>query len=294
MVKVCLKDFPKGSFKKQISDGFYIEGYLKENLDIFARKIVDDQMFVFLITGSGFVRIGKSVLAQQIGYYLTDKVNELHKTKNKFDLNNIVFKGFELKDKAFALPRYSVIVLDEGDDLVEHYWSKLAKELRRFFRKAGQLNNFIVLVLPDYFELPKNYAITRSMCLINVKYVGKFDRGFYDFYNFEQKKKLYLKGKKDANYKSIPPNFSGRFTNVYTINEQEYRKKKKEDLDEQEEGEEKTTSQITRELTEKYFKNTYYYLTEKLKLKITVEQLTKPFEISRATGYNFLNNKSKF
>jgi len=37
MGKVCEKDFPMGSFKKQKSAGFYMEGYLKSNLDISPR-----------------------------------------------------------------------------------------------------------------------------------------------------------------------------------------------------------------------------------------------------------------
>ena len=270
-----------------------MEGYLKDNLDVFARKIVDDQMFVILITGSGFVRVGKSVLAQQIGKYLTSKINELHKKDNNFDLNNVVFKGKELQEIAYKLPQYSVLDLDEGDDLVEHYWSSLAKDLRRFFRKAGQLNNFVILVLPDFFELPKNYAITRSMCLINVKYMGQFDRGYFDFYSFENKKKLYLKGKKQADYKAISPNFSGRFTNVYTVDEEKYREKKRVDLEEEDEEEEKTNKQVKKETIRDLFKEVYSYLNEELKLKIKVKELVKPFGVSRASGYNFLNKLSK-
>ena len=265
MVKVCEKDFPMGSFKGQKSDGFYMEGYLKDNLDILAEKIADDQMFVILITGSGNVRVGKSVLAQQVGYYLSHKVNELHKVKTEFTLKNITFKGDELQKKAFELPRYSVLDLDEGDDLVEHYWNKLSKDLRRFFRKAGQLNQFVILVLPDFFELPKAYAITRSTCLINVRFVGKFERGYFRFYNFERKKKLYLKGKKYADYSLVNSNFNGTFTNAYTIPEQEYRSKKQKDLQDAEEKEEKTPAQIIKETKIEIFKKVYANLEVKAK-----------------------------
>lgn len=236
MAKVCEEDFPMvptRSFKGQKSPGFYMEGYLKENLDVVAEKISDDQMFVIIISGSGHVRVGKSVLAHQVGYYLTHKVAELNKLKeHKYTINNVTFKANELQDKAFAFPRYSCICLDEGDDLMEHYWKQMSKDLRRFFRKAGQLNQFIILVMPDFFELPRSFAITRSMFLLNVKFMGKFERGYFDFYNFEKKKELYLKGKKTADYRCVPPNFAGRFTNVYTIDEQEYRAMKRKDLEE--------------------------------------------------------------
>jgi len=285
MVKVCQKQFPLGSFKGQRTAGFYMEGYLKDNLDILAEKIEDDQMFVILITGSGQVRIGKSILAQQIGKYLSVQVNELHKVKTKFTMENIIFKGRELQERAFEFVKYSVLDLDEGDDLVEHYWSKLARDLRRFFRKAGQLNHFVILVLPDFFELPKSYAITRSVCLINVRYYGKFERGFFKFYNFEKKKELYIKGKKYANYNATAPNFDGRFTNVYTVPEKEYRAKKQKDLQEETEEEDKTPNEIRRETTKKWFKKV------KEKWDINVEKLAKIFEISHATAYNWLNEK---
>lgn len=267
MVKVCEKEFPLGTYKGQKTDGFYMDGILKDNLDIFAKKIADDQMFVLLITGSGFVRIGKSVDAHQVGFYLTSKVNELHKTKNTFTLNNICFKGEDLIKKSFEVPKYSVLVLDEGDDLTEHYWSKLAKDLRRFFRKCGQLNIFLILVLPDFFELPKSYAITRSMCLINVKYTGEFDRGFFDFYNFERKKQLYLKGKKQADYKCVHSNFFGEFLNVYTVDEKEYKEMKRKDLEEQEEAEEKKTK------PNKWFEQRNCLLKMLVELKVTQQKI---------------------
>jgi len=285
MVKVCEKDFPMGSYKKQKTAGLYMDGILKDNLDILAEKIVDDQMFVILITGSGFVRIGKSVLAQQVGKYLSYKVNELHKVKTDFTLKNITFKGNELQKKAIELPKYAVLDLDEGDDLVEHYWSKLARDLRRFFRKAGQLNQFVILVLPDFFELPRAYAITRSTCLINVRFVGKFDRGFFNFYNFERKKQLYLKGKKYANYKAVKPNFFGRFENVYTVPEQEYRAKKQKDLEEAEEEMVKTPNQIIKETQQDCFRKVY------ANIQIKLVKLSQIFGITLQTGYNWLNSE---
>lgn len=288
ITKVCLKEFPMGSFKGQKSAGFHMEEYLRCNLNILAEKIADDQMFVILITGSGQVRIGKSVLAQQIGKYLTWKVNELHKVKNKFDLNNITFKGSKLQEKAFQFPKYSVLDLDEGDDLIEHYWSVLAKNLRRFFRKAGQLNHFVILVLPDFFELPKTYAITRSSCLINVEFVGKFERGFFGFYNFKTKKELYLKGKKFANYKATAANFRGRFANVYTVPEKEYRKKKVKDMEEIEEEETKTPYEIEKETEKKCFKKVYSGL-KKIKKGINIRKLSSIFGFSHMKGYNLIN-----
>ena len=230
MVKVCQTQFPMGSFTVQRSAGYYIHEIFKDNLDILARAIVKDMMFTLLISGDGWVRVGKSVLAMQTGYYLTEKVNELHKINNKFTMNNIVFNSSNLIDRAFKLPKYSVIVLDEGDDLTEAHWTSLSKNLARFFRKCGQLNLFIILLIPDFFELSRPYAVTRTVCLINVYFHGEFERGNFQFFGFNSKRLLYKKGKRYGDYKAQSSDFGGSFTNFYPLDEQVYRKKKFEDL----------------------------------------------------------------
>lgn len=229
-MKVCTKDFPMGSLKGQKSDGFYMDGYIKENLDIMAERIVDDMQFVGVISGKGTVRNGKSTFAQHQGYYFNHKVNELHKLNNKFDINNIVFKADDLIEKAFSLPKYSVLILDEGDDLTAQYYSKLAIKLRRFFRKCGQLNLFFLLLIPDFFELPRSYAVTRSTYLVNVMFMGRFERGFFEFYSGEKKRELYYKGRRYGDYHCVRENFKGRFPKPYLVDEEVYRRKKEEDM----------------------------------------------------------------
>jgi len=237
MVKVCIPDYPAGSFKGQKTPGFYMDGALSENLDIYARKISDDMQFLGICSSSTFeVRTGKSTLIQQIGSYYTDRVNFHNKTKITFNEKNIVFRSEDLIKRANELPKHSILILDEGDDLTEHHSSKIARELKRFFRKSGQLNLFIMLILPNFFELPKNYAISRSNFLINVKFFGEFSRGYFEFYSFNQKKWLYIRGKKNEDWSVASPSFKGRFIGLYTIDEALYRKMKDEDLKNQDEA----------------------------------------------------------
>jgi len=230
MAKVCLDHFPKGSYPYQQSDGFWLDDNLRDNIDILADRITDDMQFVGIIGGSGTVRNGKSTLAQHIAYYYNYQVNKMHKLNNKFDVKNIVFKSNELMDLAFDLPPYSVIILDEGDDLTAQHYSHLAVKLRRFFRKCGQLNLFLILIIPDYFELPKTYAITRSTFLIDVQFKGNFQRGFFSFYSLKTKRMLYYKGKRYGDYGCVNSDFEGRFGASYLVDEKEYRKKKKQDM----------------------------------------------------------------
>lgn len=232
-----------GSFKGQKSDGFHMPEYLCENINTYAKKIANDMQFLGVISSSTFeVRTGKSTLAQQIGSRYTEKVNEFHNTNLKFTENNIVFSYKELIDTAMELPPMSCLILDEGDDLAEHFASKIAKELRKFFRKSGQLNLFIIIIMPDFFELPKNYAITRSNFLIDVKFENDFERGFFEFYSFKRKKWLYIKGKKYQDWSVEEASFKGRFLGLYTVDKEIYLRKKREDLmkyDEEEKGESK-------------------------------------------------------
>lgn len=240
MARVCCEDFPKGSRPRQQGDGFYMEDILKINLDLLIKNIKNDWDFTILISGGGSVRMGKSVLAQQIGYYLWSEIKRLYGHDNPFNLQeNYSFRGSEHIKKGKALGEghpYSILVYDEaGSDLESRkVMTKQTRELLDFFRECGQYNLFHILVLPDYFELPKGIAMTRSTCLVDVytssDEEGNFVRGYYNFYNKQNKKMLFLKGKKYLDYKAHPYNFHGKFTNFYPLPEPEYRQMKRDAL----------------------------------------------------------------
>lgn len=290
MVKVCCKEFPMGSLKGQQSDGFYMDGYIKENLDIMAERIVDDMQFVGIISGKGTVRNGKSTFAQHQGFYFTHKVNELHKLKNKFTIENIVFKADDLIEKAFSLPKYSVLILDEGDDLTAQYYSKLAIKLRRFFRKCGQLNLFFLLLIPDYFELPRAYAVTRSTYLVNVLFMGRFERGFFEFYSNEKKRQLYYKGRRYGDYQCVRENFKGRFPKPYLVDEKEYREKKLSDM--MNDDGETSTPIIRKEINVDKFKLAQQ-MNEDHELNLTQQQFADYLKVGRTTIINYLKESPR-
>jgi hypothetical protein len=231
-----------GTIKGQQSPGRYMDGYLHENLKTLAKKITDDMTFlVFVFSSTLEVGTGKSVFTQQCAEAITELVNEYHKerisTPLEFTANNLVFKPEDLIERSFKVPRYSTVILDEWEDA--HYWSKLGMTLRRFFRKCRQLNLFMFCIIPNFFECPMGYAVSRSVCAIDVHFAGEFERGFFKFYNFETKKDLYVKGKKTQNYGVVRPNFTGRFTDGYAIPEAEYREAKRKDLDDYDDEEAK-------------------------------------------------------
>ena len=228
-MKYCIDKYPVGTIPNQRKPGRYMDDALHENIKILAKNIKKDLTYLGIIFSSTYeVGTGKSTLAQQIGEAYQEMVYQLHKVKNEFTIDNIVFTPEDLIKRAFKIPKFSAIVLDEWEDA--HYWSKLGITLRDFFRKCRQLNLFIIIIIPNFFQLPKNYAISRSLFAIDVRFEGEFERGFFRFYNFERKKKLYLYGKKNEDYSVVKSNFFGRFLKGYAVNEKEYLDKKKKDL----------------------------------------------------------------
>jgi len=282
-MKVCLEQFPLGTITGQKTEGFYMDKTLCSNLDILAKAISKDMFFTILISGHGRVRVGKSVFAQQIGAYLTNKVNELYNIKNTFTIGNIHFDSKDLMRYSVIHPKYSVNIMDEGDDLTDNYWSSLSKDLRRFFRKTGQLNQFFILVIPDFFELSRAFAITHSICLIDVHFAGEFERGFFNFYSFSKKRFLFEEGKKKyGSYDVVYPNFRGRFPHVYTIDEHLYRMKKRQDLEKniklQEEKDDKKNLNLNKRKIKKELVKEFLDNLNKEGIKLTQEQKTKIFD----------------
>lgn len=232
-MKVLLDKYPKGSLPHQQTAGRYIDETLYENIKLLAKNIVKDMTYLGICSSSTLeVGSGKSTLMTQIGEIYTELVNQYHGTNLTFDMNNVVFRPKDLIERSFTLPKYSFVLLDEWEDT--HYWSELGMTLRQFFRKCRQLNLFMIVIIPNFFQMGINYAVSRSLFFIDVKFEGEFDRGYFRFYNYDSKHNLYIHGKRDQNYHCVAPQFQGRFTNGYGVNEQEYKSAKYKDMVESE------------------------------------------------------------
>jgi hypothetical protein len=283
-------EYPKGTFPKQKTDGAYINETLANNLDTYARKIVNDMHFLIIISGNDAVGNGKTTLATHIAAYLTNKINELHGTTNTFTAKNVALNAKKLVKQSFQNPQYSIQLLDEGDDLTTHGMKQAAVELKRYFRKCRQLNQILIMIIPSFFELPRFYALARSHALINVKFHGEFDRGVFDFYGPKQKKKLYIKGKKDWDYDAAKPDFDGGFFSQYTFfpdikkETLAYKKKKYDDMieDAEEDHNQLSPLQIERMTMARIFRMVKDGLPE-----ITQKKLAEVFRISARTASKY-------
>ncbi len=128
MVKVCEKEYPKGTKSYQKSDGFYMHPILKAQIDILLKNIKNDWDFTIIITGGGEVRVGKSVLAMQIGAYWTSEIKRLYGKICPWNLkSNFVFQGEKLIKQGNELGinhPYSVLIFDEAHKIVAYSWHK--------------------------------------------------------------------------------------------------------------------------------------------------------------------------
>jgi len=197
-----------------------IDGYLKSNMDGMKEEIQQDDDKVLMIDGRE--RIGKSVFGMQIAWYMSD---------GKLELQDICLTAEEFQKRVKDCLNGTTIIFDEcylgmasADAL-----SKYNRLLMKMLVTCGQKNLCLILILPSVFDISKYVALHRADALLHVfKHKGK--RGHFAFYNAQKVKNLYIFGKKFYSYGKIHPNFHGKFSNHYTVNEAEYRKKKLESL----------------------------------------------------------------
>jgi hypothetical protein len=278
-MKYCIDKYPMGSFKGQRSPGKYIDAWLYQNLEMLADRIIDDMTFMSIIFSSTLeVGSGKSVLATQIGEAWEEIIKKKHNIDLGYNVDNIVWRPKDLIEKAFKVPKYSYLLLDEWEDAT--YWSELGMTLRKFFRKCRQLNLFIMCIIPNWFQLPLNYATSRSIFAIDVKFTDKLERGNFSFYNFPSKRALYVLGKKSHNYWASKPTFNGTFPDGYGVDEIEYRKRKLEDMEKYDREE---PTKLNKQQLEKKIKSKVLMELIKMFPKLTLKDYGKILNVSYRT-----------
>ena len=199
--------------------GKYIDGYLQKNLEML-KKAVDlnwDACGFF----SGFEGDGKTTLAIQLAYYVD----------RSFNLDRIVFTGDQFKDACLLAKNKEAIVFDESyyDFTSAATLTKQSRLLRSMLTMIRKKQLFIFIVAPTFFDIQKYIAVHRSRFLIHV-YSKGLERGFFAFYNRARKQQLFMKGRRENNMSVTKPNFIGRFTKWFLVDEVAYDKKKESSI----------------------------------------------------------------
>jgi len=196
---------------------FCMDGYLQANLDTASRVIRRDLDMVFAVDGPE--GSGKSVFTSQMAFYVDPT----------FNIDRVVFTPKAFREAIINSKPYQAVVYDEAYTGLSSRatMSLINRTLISMLAEIRQKNLFVFVVMPTFFDLDKYVALWRSRALIHVYFGSDFQRGFFAFYNSDKKKDLYIQGKKFYSYSNPKPNFIGRFTNFYTIDEVAYRQKKK-------------------------------------------------------------------
>jgi len=194
---------------------FYLDGYLKSNLDGLKENAKKDyDAFVVVDGREGF---GKSTLAMQCAKYLDPT----------FNLSRVVFNTEQFKEAVESAKKYQAIVFDEAFASLNSRQtiSKINRTLVGMFTEMRFRNLFVFLCLPSIFDLDKYPAMFRSQGLIHV-----YKRARFGGYNYDGKKNLYINGKKFYSYYKPSPDFFGVFTKAFPLDEghDKYNKKKLE------------------------------------------------------------------
>jgi hypothetical protein len=206
-------------------EDFNIHTGLKQNLDVLLHENTNDWDFKILISGDGMTRTGKSTVASQIAHYLDPTFKKNWKSR-------VVFDSERLIDVAYKIGKNKAIVYDEAREGLDskRQMETFSKNLLNFFSQCGNLNHFIIIVLPEFFELPKSIAITQSIFLINCYARDGFRRGYFEFHSRKSKRYLFIKGQKFLDYKVQKPDFLGTFNNWIPFDRIEYEELKSKAL----------------------------------------------------------------
>lgn len=206
---------------------YYMDGYLSENLNTAKDKIKSDWDMVFTVDGAE--GSGKSVLTLQMAYYCDPSDDLIERT---------CFNAFQFRKVIKNAKPFQAVIYDEAHAGLNSRaaMSFINRALVSMLTEIRQKNLFVFIVLPTFFDLDRYVALWRSRALIHVYTSGSFERGYFAFYNSDKKKDLYLQGKKLYQYNVCHPNFTGRFTNYYTVDQKKYRALKADSLKKSESG----------------------------------------------------------
>lgn len=199
----------------------YYDGYLRSNFELMKKQA--RMSFDNVIILDGMEGLGKTTFGIEACWYLSG---------GKFTINDIVFTPKQFFERIKTAKPESAILFDEFimSGLSTEAFNRVQTEIIKMLTVIRKRRLYIILVIPYFFMLRKYFALARSKCLIHIFSPNGMTRGFFKFYNYSQKKRLFLKGKTDYQYTSVDPSFYGRFYDSAwnIISEKEYDDKKEE------------------------------------------------------------------
>lgn len=256
----------------------YIDGKLNESIE---RKIKPkihrkDNDWVWIVDGPE--GSGKSVLAQQLAKVLDPS----------FCVDRMCMTPKEFTRGVIKASKGQCVVFDEAFTGLSSRASltEINKLIVSLMMEMRQKNLFVIIVMPTFFLLDRYVALFRAQGLFHV-YLKNGKRGRWIYFNTKKKKFLYLKGKKLFDYSYPRSSFRGRFNDNYTVNEEEYREKKRNSLHEKSRNTKSETFKAQRDVL-------FWILYHKFKKNLThISKLCKEegYKVNRTTIGDVIHEK---
>ncbi len=255
----------------------YIDENFKKNLDE-VKDSINNRGWDSIPICAGIPGVGKSTLAQMECKYVDSSFN----TKDR-----ICFTAQELVERTTNGKKGQAFMLDESFESLNTKVGRSSEFLKvmNHLQLVRQRGLFIVLCLPNFFDLSKGIAVFRSSFLV-VVYHDNYKRGFFGAFGRSEKRQLYVKGNKFMDYNASKPNFRGRFVKKWIADEDLYEKLKYNHLLEQ--SKVKELHAISKDTISRN-NLIRFMISEKYK----VPKIAEVSDLSKKTIYNVLNKEEK-
>lgn len=178
--------------EQSLKFGFSVNKRLYKNLMIWRNAVLNQDIDCACIV-DGNEGAGKSCLAPQLGVILDGR--------HQVDLRKQVHWNPEkIKVAIRTLPPNSAIISDESARWSDRRMSasQVNIEFNKLLRECRQYNQFLIFVLPSFYDMDMVAAVWRTRFLVHTWYdwdlsdlERPLQRGFYRFYSERGKKNLY-------------------------------------------------------------------------------------------------------
>lgn len=193
----------------------YFDGLLVNACNLIKQAVEKKWDGLFYV--GGYEGDGKSEFAGQLAYYFD----------HSYNLDRCVFTPGQFIEAVNNAERGQAIVYDEAQDVFESTnKDKSAREIKSLMTRIRKKQLYIIIVAPDFWRINKYLFIHRARAFIRV-YSNGLERGFFEYYNREKKHELKIRGQRFEQL-CVPPNFRGRYTHWFPLDQESYEEKKDE------------------------------------------------------------------
>jgi len=226
--------------------------------------------------------MGKTTLSFQIAMWMCER----------FDLDHVYFTPEAFLEGLANAQKGDVLVFDEA--MLISSRASLSAMNRMIVQAMSMIrskNLFIIFNVNSIFDLDRNLALSRADLLLHCYGDSLTDKGkFLAFFKggdgHDRIKTLYLNGKKFYSYSTPKSNFNTTFSSYFTLDDDEYNKKKDAGVKAFLMGTAKPSSSRDKLARDKLIN---YIYENRDKLGLTQENIAEIADISRGTVISSLN-----